>query len=124
MTIGINLLREAREKFAAAVAAVKDELKNPDTVSEVAPAVSELGNQFNEHLKDLGSALDESSPIDSVNQDDSEPVDKGESEPNSTEPEAPASTEHHESLGERIKEELTEALDSAGNAIGEAKFGE
>lgn len=91
MTIGINLLREAREKFAAAVAAVKDELKNPDTAEEVKPAAIELGNAFDEHLNDLNCSI-------------GPPVEK------------------HETLIERVEEGAQEALDAAGNAIGEAKF--
>lgn len=121
MTIGINLLREAREKFATAVAAVKDELKNPDTVEEVKPAAAEIGSQFDQHLSELGEALGSQ---DQAHAKDSEPEAANVKAPELTEESQIEEPEQHESLEEKIKEKVEEVIDATGNAIGEAKFGD
>lgn len=57
MTIGTKLLHEAKEKLEAALAAIKEELKNPDLAGEVKSSAFDLGTEIDKHLNDLGESL-------------------------------------------------------------------
>jgi hypothetical protein len=57
MTIGLIALRAAKEQLVAAIATIKDELKNPDLADTIKFEVFNLGSDFDDHLTELGNAM-------------------------------------------------------------------
>jgi nucleotide-binding universal stress UspA family protein len=195
MTIGLIALRAAKDQLVAAIATIKDELKNPDIAENVKYQAFNIGADLDEHLTSLGKIVASSfaaqeaaaenyklegglhlidptqenglfktgivldtppstegnpalepgidapvpSPevlasLEAANHNDPDSdSNQGHGEPSAEdldkvaeEDKAAAATgaEHHKGLGERIKEIGKELIDGAGNAIGEAKFGD
>jgi hypothetical protein len=173
MTIGLIALRAAKEQLVAAIATIKDELKNPELCEQIKFEVYNLGSDFDDHLTELGNAMprmftDKTAQVERSNIEEglhlldptqesglvdgglqycccdgrgcpectgivpAEPATDGNPalEPGLDAP-APSPADAlaglkvaHESLGEKIKEIGKEIADGAGNAIGEAKFGD
>lgn len=141
MTIGIQLLRKAKDQLEAAIAAIKDELKNPDTADIVKDQVPEIGSEFDLHLVHLADQFHHE-PSAPVNIQDAEAAgDKGEDAPPAGDPSLPAKIVTEEQSGEireldiptAIKREgfiekfenaVDRAAQTVGERIGEAKFGE
>jgi hypothetical protein len=57
MTIGLIALRAAKDQLVAAIATIKDELKNPDLAETIKFEVYNLGSDFDDHLTELGNAM-------------------------------------------------------------------
>lgn len=56
-TIGLKLLREAKEKLAGAYAAIREEMTNPDLAEDTKQAVMTIGEEIDEHLSNLGELI-------------------------------------------------------------------
>jgi hypothetical protein len=102
MTIGTKLLTEAKEKLKAALEAVRDELRNPDTHEEVRTEFAKFGHEMNDHFDSLGLNLESDEGLTLVTQEQS-----GETR----------ELQVKEPLGEKIEE-------AVGTVVGEAKFGQ
>ena len=57
MTIGLIALRAAKEQLAAAIATIKDELKNPELAEQIKFEVYNIGSDLDDHLTELGNAM-------------------------------------------------------------------
>jgi hypothetical protein len=139
MTIGLIALRAAKLQLVAAIATIKDELKNPELAEQIKFEVYNLGSDFDDHLTELGNAMPRmfkeitlldptqengiDAPVPSNIQDaeaagspSAEDLDRVAEEQKAAA--ATGAEHHHKGLGENIRE----ILDGVGNAIGEAKF--
>ena len=55
MTIGTQLLAEAKERLKAALSAIRDELSNPDCREEAHEALSGCTNEMEDHVASLNA---------------------------------------------------------------------